>query len=59
MKKRRKHLYPGMKEAEQERTRSSKKNEPDEKPDFIGGCPNYEKFGDVPAEHVLVWLNID
>ena len=31
----------------------------DEKPDFIGGKPNYDKFRKWSAEEVLVWLNID
>ena len=31
----------------------------EEKPDFIGGAPNYEKYRGVDPEQVLVWLNID
>lgn len=52
-------LYPGLKEVEQERIRSSKRNKEEEQPDFIGGSPNYDKYTGVSPEQVLVWLNID
>lgn len=51
--------YPGIQEAEQERIRSSKLNKPEDLPDFVGGAPNYDKYRGIPAEQVLVWLNID
>ena len=49
-----KQLYPGVKEAEKQRAAF-----PPEKPDFIGGKPNYDKYKGVKPEQVLVWLNID
>lgn len=39
--KRRVKLYPGIKEAEEER---NKKHYIPETPDFMAGAPNYEKF---------------
>lgn len=51
--------YPGIKEAEEERKRSCKRNQPEEEPDFIGGAPNYDKFEGWSVEEVLCWLNID
>lgn len=54
MKKKR---YPGTEEAEQERKR--KRPTFEEKPDWICGAPNYEKFQGMTPEEVLVWLNID
>jgi len=55
----RRKRYPGIKEAEQEKIDSARRNHPDEEPDFIGGAPNYDKFPGVPPEQVLAWLNID
>ena len=52
-----KQLYPGVAEAEAEKSR--KTAEIDEAPDFINGKPNYDKFGKRDTERVLVWLNID
>lgn len=52
-------MYPGVNEAEEERKRASKRNQPEEEPDFIGGAPNYDKFKGWTAEEVLCWLNID
>lgn len=60
--KRRKHLYPGTEEAEQERSRAARRFIPDEEPDWTpSGKPNYEKFEKYgwDTEKVLVWLNID
>ncbi len=57
MEKRRKHRYPGEKEAE--RQKSLKKPIVEEEPDFIGNAPNYDKFKGWAPEEVLVWLNID
>ncbi len=57
-----KQLYPGIEEAERERDRNSyggKKRNTNDKPDFIGGKPNYDKFKGWSPEKVLVWLNID
>lgn len=51
-----KKRYPGIEEAEQER---SKSHPADEEPDFIGSAPNYGKFEGWTPEEVLVWLNID
>lgn len=55
---RRKHAYPGEKEAQKERRRW-KQQHCEEEPDFIAGAPNYEKWPDMTAEEVLVMLNID
>lgn len=52
----RKLKYPGIKEAERER---SKKHYIPEEPDFIAGAPNYEKFKNWKPEKIMVWLNID
>lgn len=59
--KRKKTLYPGTAEAKNERKRSEKahKARQNNEPDFIGNCPNYDKFPKWDAEKVLVWLNID
>lgn len=52
--------YPGLKEAEQQRSvRPSWYIPSGEQPDFIGGAPNYQKYKGAPPEQVLVWLNID
>lgn len=48
--------YPGIKEAEAERSNHPKE---EEAPDFICGAPNYDKFEGWTPEEVLVWLNID
>lgn len=55
--KKRKHVYPGTKEAEQQRR--SQKSIDEEKPDWIGNAPNYDKFPGWTPEEVLVYLNID
>ena len=55
----RKHIYPGTKDAEKERSAYKRKSVKDEKPDFIGNAPNYDKFTGWTAEKVFVWLNID
>ena len=59
--KRKKSLYPGIREAENERKRaeSAHKARENEQPDFIGNCPNYDKFAGWDPEKVLAWLNID
>lgn len=55
-----KQLYPGVKEAEEERKRAALRNAiENEEPDFIAGAPNYDKYAGWPAEKVLAWLNID
>lgn len=52
----RKGSYPGISEAEQERSR----HRPTEtEPDWICGAPNYDKFSGMTPEEVLIWLNID
>lgn len=52
--------YPGVSEAERERSTWKKKAAyEDTEPDFIGGAPNYEKWPDMTPEEVLVMLNID
>lgn len=56
--RKRKLTYPGLREAEQAR-KSSARRESDEEPDFIGGAPNYDKFKGMTPEEVLVLLNID
>lgn len=55
--KKRKLTYPGTKEAEQQRSLSTRKQE--EEPDWIGNAPNYDKFHGWTPEEVLVHLNID
>lgn len=55
----RRKMYPGIKEAEEERTKSVERKKLEEEPDFIGGAPNYDKFKGVPPEQVLALLNID
>lgn len=64
--KRRKHLYPGTKEAEQEKIRAAHRPRRfdicDEEPDWTpSGKPNYEKFEKYgwDTEKVLIYLNID
>ena len=47
--------YPGVSEAEAEKSKARI----EEAPDFIGGAPNYDKFTGWECEQVLVWLNID
>ena len=59
MKKKRAHRYPGIDEANRERTRASKFAPTEEEPDFIAGAPNYDKWPDKTPEEVLAWLNID
>ena len=56
---RRKKLYPGLEEAELEKSEWKKGFIKDEQPDFIGTVPNYEKFCFWPPEKVLVYLNVD
>ena len=56
--KNQKQLYPGVKEAEEQRNTFTGQAE-DEEPDFIGNAPNYDKFKGWSTEEVLVWLNID
>lgn len=53
---RNKPLYPGVKEAEEQRGLCIPPAEP---PDLVGGKPNYDKFKGWTAEDVLSWLNID
>ena len=55
----RKNRYPGIEEAEQERSAWEKNYEAEEDPDFIGLAPNYNKFLGWKPEEVLVYLNID
>ena len=61
---RKKYLYPGVKEAERQRGRSSQVIDDDE-PDIIhcasGWCPNYKKFEEMgwDTEKCLVWCNMD
>lgn len=53
-----KMIYPGTKEVE----RLKAKKTPiitEEEPDFIGNCPNYDKFKGWSIEKILVWLNVD
>lgn len=59
--KRKTGLYPGVADAENERFNSATRAKfgPDSMPDFIGGKPNYDKFGGWDAERTLRWLNID
>lgn len=58
MARRKKELYPAVKEAREE-ARKSGKIRKEEKPDFIGMAPNYDKFKKWEPEKVLAWLNID
>lgn len=55
--KKRKHIYPGIKETNQQRSLSPVKQE--EEPDWIGNAPNYNKFSGWTPEEVLVFHNID
>lgn len=57
---RRKYAYPGVKEAQEERSRW-KQQCCEEEPDFMPGTfePNYTKWPDKTPEEVLVMLNID
>ena len=57
MAKKNKLLYPGIEQAEKEK--SKVKPFDDSKPDFIGTAPNYDKFKSWDPEKVLVFLNID
>lgn len=57
MKKKKISLYPGVEEAEKERSKQHLIE--DDEPDFIAGAPNYDKFKGWTTEEVLVWLNID
>lgn len=59
MSKRKKCLYPGVDDAEMERMAWKNKQQTTERPDFIGGAPNYDKYPGISPEQVLVWLNID
>jgi hypothetical protein len=52
-----KHVYPGEKEAEKAKKRGNPIVE--DEPDFIGNAPNYDKFHGWDVEEVLVWSNID
>lgn len=53
-------LYPGLKEAEEQReARPSLCIPPSEAPDFIGTAPNYDKYKGWPPDKVLAFLNID
>ena len=58
-KQKQKELYPGVREAEAQKTLSALPIYEEEEPDFIGNAPNYDKFKGWTAEEVLVWLNID
>ena len=51
--------YPGMKEADLQRTNHKQLDPNDEEPDFVGMAPNYDKFVGWTPEEVLVFLNID
>lgn len=53
-----KKLYPGLKEAEEQKS-EWRKHKPAEEPDFISGKPNYDKYPYMTPEQVLVMLNID
>ena len=52
-----KGLYPGIKEAEEER--SAWKKRLIEEPQMYGTVPNYERFEGWAIEDVLVWTNTD
>lgn len=56
-KRKRRLVYPGVKEAEQQRPPFPNKRK--EEPDWIGNAPNYDKFHGWTPEEVLVYLNID
>ena len=59
----RRKLYPGIKEAEEERIRAAQRARAErlanEEPDFIGNAPNYDKYKGIDPERVLMLLNID
>ena len=61
--KRRRHLYPGTEEAEQEKIRAARRPSLDDgEPDWLPSRkPNYEKFEKAgwDIEKILVHLNID
>lgn len=58
--KKRRPLYPGVAEAEKERSKHKHLGPyVEEEPDFIAGAPNYDKWPDKSPEEVLVMLNID
>lgn len=60
MKKKSKLLYPGIEQAEKEKSKVKQFDSIDNsKPDFIGMAPNYDKFKSWDPEKVLVYLNID
>ena len=48
--------YPGIAEAETEKSQGCPI---EDKPDWLGNAPNYDKFKNWTPEEVLVWLNID
>lgn len=50
-------IYPGTKEAAQQRSLATGKRK--EEPDWIGNAPNYDKFSGWTPKKVLVYLNID
>lgn len=50
-------LYPGVKEAERERSRTTWTPEPPA--EFVGNAPNYEAFPHWDPERVMRWLNVD
>lgn len=51
-----KRSYPGIAEAEQERSRH---RPTEEEPNWIAGAPNYDKYPNMTPAEVLAWLNID
>lgn len=53
-----KKKYLGVKEAEEQR-KIYDESVFEEKPDFIGMAPNYEKFPCLSVEQILVMLNVD
>ncbi len=55
--KRDKPLYPGIKEAEEQKGKTPVIDSC--MPDFIDGKPNYEKYKNWSVEQTLAWLNID
>ena len=60
MAKKNKLLYPGIEQAEKEKSKVKQFSGIDNsKPDFIGMAPNYDKFKSWDPEKVLVYLNID
>lgn len=52
-----KSKYPGVADAERERSKST--DRPDPVPDFIGEKPNFDAFLSWDPADVLAWLNID